>query len=57
MAHFDPRVINSTPRAVSGVPILIGIGLVLVAYSLLGLAGLCARRKRWRAGLFRTRHR
>jgi hypothetical protein len=30
MANFDPRIINSNPRPVSGTPILIGIGLVLL---------------------------
>ena len=30
MSHFDPRIINSNPRSVSGTAILIGIGLLLV---------------------------
>ncbi len=30
MSHFDPRIINSNPKSISGTPILIGIGFVFI---------------------------
>ena len=30
MSHFDPRIINSNPKSISGTPILVGLGLVFI---------------------------
>ena len=30
MSHFDPRIINSNPKSISGTPILVGLGLVFL---------------------------
>jgi prohibitin 1 len=30
MSHFDPRIINSNPKSISGTPILVGMGFVFI---------------------------
>ena len=54
MSHFDPRIINSNPKSISGTPILVGIGLCFHHHPAMGVRGVCSAGKRGRAGLFRT---